>query len=255
MLIIAAPVSNLYKDPRLLQVIVAIAIGTVLTGMSNPKLIVLSRGLVFWQEFATAVTQKLIGFLAAAVIAILFRSYWALVAGVISTQLAGLILSYLVVSYRPRFAVSRFRELFGFSVWISLAQAVNTLNWAVRPFNRWVFSWKYFAWVLLGRGQSISSSNARGYDADCTNLVSCLCVASRRTGEIAGGVPARTILALHGRTSRWVWLRFNSSSTRISCNGREMGTGHFHYRASRWSSCHSNIGFFGSTARHGAWTD
>jgi O-antigen/teichoic acid export membrane protein len=129
MLIVAAPVSTLYKDPRLLPVFFAIAIGTVLTGMSNPKLIVLSRGLVFWQEFATAVTQKLIGFLAAAVIAILFRSYWALVAGVISTQFAGLILSYLVVSYRPRFVVNRFRELFGFSVWISLAQAVNTLNW------------------------------------------------------------------------------------------------------------------------------
>ena len=127
--LLASPAAAIYKDARLAQVFYAIAVGTVLTGMTNPKLVVLSRKLVFWQEFAMAVSQKIIGLLAAAWVAIVYRSYWALVVGAISTQLAGLVLSYLVVTYRPRITLRRIRELLGFSIWISLAQAVNTLNW------------------------------------------------------------------------------------------------------------------------------
>lgn len=126
---LAWPISWLYGDPRLLSIMLVLGCSALIGGLLNPKLIVFSRELIFWQEFALGVSQKLIGFLISATVAVLFRTYWALLAGIVATQITGAGLSYVVVSYRPRFRLSKVRELLSFSVWLTLGQAINTLNW------------------------------------------------------------------------------------------------------------------------------
>ncbi|RYF00667.1 MAG: lipopolysaccharide biosynthesis protein, partial [Oxalobacteraceae bacterium] len=95
----------------------------------NPRLVLMTRDLVFWQDFALNVSQKLIGFIVAAGIAIFYRSYWALILGSAASQVVTLILSYAIRPYRPRLSMVHGRELLSFSVWLTLAQGVNTINW------------------------------------------------------------------------------------------------------------------------------
>ena len=126
---IAAPVGSFYGDPRLVPIMLVISASTALTGMLNPKLVVFSRSLVFWQEMALGVTNRLVGLVVAVGFAVATGSYWALVLGTIAGQFASLILSYTLVRYRPRFSLMGARELLSFSIWLSLGQAVNMLNW------------------------------------------------------------------------------------------------------------------------------
>lgn len=127
---IASPfVADFYKDPRLLPVLLLLSGSMALAGLNNPKQVVLTRRLEFWQEFAVLVTQKLAGFLVGVGMALVFHSYWALVAGTLATQIAGLIVSYCVVPFRPRPSLSKVRELWSFSAWVTLSYILNTINW------------------------------------------------------------------------------------------------------------------------------
>lgn len=127
----AGPVADLYGDPRLGPVMVVVALTGLTMGFLNPKLVVMTRELLFWQDFVINVSQKLMGFLIAVAIALAFRSYWALILGSAAAQFLTVVLSYVIRPYRPRLSWSRARELFSFSVWLTLGQGVNTLNWNI----------------------------------------------------------------------------------------------------------------------------
>lgn len=118
-----------YGDERLFGVLLWLSFSIFLTGFNNPKMVVLTRRLEFWQDFVQSVGQKLVGFVVGVGVAFLYQSYWALIAGALASQLSGVIVSYVVCPYRPRFALSKAAELWGFSVWLSLGQLVNILNW------------------------------------------------------------------------------------------------------------------------------
>lgn len=125
----ARPVAALYGDPRLVEIMLVLAATAMLGGLSNPKLVVFTRNLVFWQDFAMGVSQKLLGFLVAIAIAVAFQSYWALVIGGAAAQLLGVVLSYALLPYRPRLRLRGGRQLFAFSVWLTLGRTVNVVNW------------------------------------------------------------------------------------------------------------------------------
>ncbi|WP_161790322.1 lipopolysaccharide biosynthesis protein [Inquilinus limosus] len=126
---LAWPIAWFYSDPRLGPIMLVIGAGALLTGLTNPKLVTFQRNLVFWQDFVLNVSQRAVGLAFAAAVAIVFRNYWAIVAGIIATQVSAVMLSFLFVRYRPKLQLRRARELLSFSVWLSLGQAVNTLNW------------------------------------------------------------------------------------------------------------------------------
>lgn len=126
---LAWPVTAIYNEARLLPVLLVIAAGIAITGFNNPRMVIFTRRLEFWQTFAFDVSGKLVGFLVAVGIAYFYRSYWALVISTVLVQMQGLVLSYMFLPHRPRFNMSAWRELMGFSVWVSLAQMINMLNW------------------------------------------------------------------------------------------------------------------------------
>jgi O-antigen/teichoic acid export membrane protein len=125
----AYPAAALYEEPRLAGVMVALGFSMFLTGLANPRRIMLQRDLIFWQEFVLAVSQKFAGFVAAVAIAVVYHSYWALVIGTLVTQATNVVVSYLVLPFRPRIVVRHLREFFSFSAWLTAGQIVNTLNW------------------------------------------------------------------------------------------------------------------------------
>lgn len=127
---VMAPVAaGVYNEPRLFNIMLVIGISVMLTGFNNPKTVVLTRNLVFWQEFVVTVSQKLAGFITGITIAIIYKSYWALVGGIVVSQLVGIIATYAIIPFSPKFSFAHAKELWSFSIWLTLGKVVNTLNW------------------------------------------------------------------------------------------------------------------------------
>jgi len=124
----AIPAAHFYGDPRLQGVMHALGFSVFLSGLANPRRIMLQKDLVFWQDFVLNVSQKLIGVVVSVVIALIWRSYWALVLGTIAGQVANVLISYTVLPFRPRPVLKHLRELWSFSAWLTLSQVINTIN-------------------------------------------------------------------------------------------------------------------------------
>jgi PST family polysaccharide transporter len=114
-------------DERIAAVLLALALGPVLTGLANPRFVMFERDLVYSRLAVLTLTAKLAAFCATLVIAVIYRSYWALVIGMLVGSLTSLVLSYLLKPYRPRLSVARFADIFEFSGWLSLTTIVTTL--------------------------------------------------------------------------------------------------------------------------------
>ncbi|MDW6026300.1 lipopolysaccharide biosynthesis protein [Mesorhizobium sp. BAC0120] len=125
----AYPTALIYRDPRLIGIMIALGLTVILSGALNPKLVVFERSLDFRPILYRNVGSKAAGFVAAVGVAIVYRSYWALVVGSIVAQLATLLLSYTLKPFRPRVMWRHAGELWSFSIWLTLSQIVRTLNW------------------------------------------------------------------------------------------------------------------------------
>jgi O-antigen/teichoic acid export membrane protein len=127
------PFAAIYGDDRFIELFIVLAGATLIGGLENPMLVTLSRKLIFWQEFALNVSSKVVGFVVAIVIAYVFRSYWALVIGALAAQAARVLISYAVISYRPRFSLRGYRDLLSFSFWLTLSHGIQTANGRLDP--------------------------------------------------------------------------------------------------------------------------
>ena len=143
----AYPASAVYDDPRLVGVMIALGVSVFLSSLTNPRLVMLQRELIFWQEFVLNVSQKFTGFVASVAIAVIYHSYWALVIGTLVSQVANVLTSYLVLPFRPRITFRHTREFFSFSAWLAASQIINTLNWR-------------FDYLLIGK---VLGGSALGY--------------------------------------------------------------------------------------------
>jgi O-antigen/teichoic acid export membrane protein len=125
----AVPMALVYDEPRLELVIYALAISVFVSGLANPRRVMLARQLVFWQEAMLSISQRLTTVVVSITIAWIWQSYWALVIGTIAGQVINTALSYVVLPFRPKIAWLHTRELWSFSIWLTLGQAINTINW------------------------------------------------------------------------------------------------------------------------------
>lgn len=127
-ILIAPALAGFYEDPRLLAIAYVSSLSLFLGALLNPKMAILIRDLDFKKEFLLGLSQKIAGFVVTVGAAYYLRNYWALVLGTLATQLCGLIFSYACYPFKPAFTLSKWRELWGFSMWLSLANFVKTLN-------------------------------------------------------------------------------------------------------------------------------
>jgi O-antigen/teichoic acid export membrane protein len=128
--VLAAPfAATAYHEPRLENIMFALAINVAVGGLKNPKLVMLQKQLNFHQEAIRTVSAMLLQVAVSVTVAVIFRSYWALVAGIMAGTTSTVILSYTLVPFRPSPGWKHFRELWSFSLWMSLGQIVNTLNY------------------------------------------------------------------------------------------------------------------------------
>ncbi|MDT0576995.1 lipopolysaccharide biosynthesis protein [Croceicoccus sp. F390] len=129
MCVAARPLVWIYDEPRLELVIYAFAASVLIGGLGNPRQIMLTKELIFWQQFMLNVVGRLATVFTSIMVAIVWQSYWALIAGVIAGQVITTVLTYFVLPFRPRLGLKHAGELWSFSVWLTLGQAINTINW------------------------------------------------------------------------------------------------------------------------------
>lgn len=125
---VAGPAATFFSDPRLEPIIYVLAFATFVQGFENIGIIDFRKNLAFNKDFHFAFAKKLISFAITVVLAFQFRSYWALIAGMTASRLAGVALSFAMHPYRPRFNLEHVGSLFRFSRWIVLTRIIEYLG-------------------------------------------------------------------------------------------------------------------------------
>lgn len=114
---IAWPVGNFFDDARLAVVMLALSVGSLISAFENIGIIDFRRDLTFRMEFNMQLWSRIVAAAATIIVALVWHSSWALVAGILAYRVVRLLMSYLMSSYRPRFTVRAWRRIIGFSLW------------------------------------------------------------------------------------------------------------------------------------------
>jgi O-antigen/teichoic acid export membrane protein len=107
-----------YDEPRLHDVMGLLALCSMTDGFTNVGIVAFRKEIDFRREFRLQFTRKLVGFLSVVTLAYTLQSYWALLLGVLASKVSGVLVSYLMHPYRPRFSLAGASELFDFSKWV-----------------------------------------------------------------------------------------------------------------------------------------
>ena len=107
-----------FNAPDLSVVLICLAAFPFIQGLENIGVIEFQKKLNIKYDFYFFSLKKVISFAATITAAILLRNYWALVIGMLTGAVAGVILSYLLHPFRPRLTLCRVRSMISFSSWL-----------------------------------------------------------------------------------------------------------------------------------------
>jgi len=113
----AWPVARFFGEPRLVGVLLALAVATFMGAVENIGVIDFQRDLAFNREFNLLLAPRILGIVACIVTAYIWRTYWALVVGILTSRSARLACTYLMHDYRPHLSLRALSRLVGFSFW------------------------------------------------------------------------------------------------------------------------------------------
>ncbi len=122
-LVAAAPIAAQYfHEPRLVSVVRFIALAPLIEGFANVAAVAgFRRSLQFHKDFGVSVISKFSTVAVAVLLALVWRNYWVLAIGIVCGRVATVIASYCMDSYRPRFRLTKWGELWSYSMWIQIA--------------------------------------------------------------------------------------------------------------------------------------
>lgn len=125
---LSEPFAHWYGHPELSLLIQALSLAPAARGIQNPRLAEYAKALNFKYEFYAELAGKAAAFIAASIVAWLFKSYWAIAFCTITAPLVTTLLGYALLPYRPRLTLRDWRLFSGFLGWISLSQIISALN-------------------------------------------------------------------------------------------------------------------------------
>ena len=123
---VAVPASSFYNSPEVAFLLYGIAANGVIGALENIGTIEYRRKMDFSLEFKSRIISKLVGAVLAVSVAVVFRSYWALLVGITASRLASVSYSYFACAFRPSFSLQRTGDLFAFSGWLLVSSLVTT---------------------------------------------------------------------------------------------------------------------------------
>lgn len=146
-LFVGAPwAAELLDEPQLTTVLRFTCLLFLLDACKNIALIDFQKYMTFDKEFHFRILVKLSGFLITVPLAFLLKSYWAMLWGLLASSAVQILLSYRMLSYRPKFSVVMWRDMLGFSSWLQLN---NLLGYLLRNIETFLVT-KFLGVVPLG---------------------------------------------------------------------------------------------------------
>ena len=124
LLALAWPTAEFYADARVGPVMMWLGVAALVRGFENIGVIQFQRDLNLVQEFKLGLARKVVGFMVTISFALAWQSYWALIAGIMAQRVTGLVMSYVLHPYRPRFSLAAKGELLEFTKWLALNNVV-----------------------------------------------------------------------------------------------------------------------------------
>ena len=128
MVLVAIPAASFYEEPRLTGVLWGLSLGWAAQAFENIATVNFRRDMQFDREFWFQTVKRLVSFVVTVALAVVCRSYWALVAGMLVGRVTGLVMSYALVPYRPAFTLVAWRELMSFSSWLMVNNILYVIN-------------------------------------------------------------------------------------------------------------------------------
>jgi len=123
------PISLLYSEARLVPVVIVSGVTGAFMGFYNPMITLVTRDLRFGPTNLFQLIGKSASVGLAILLAVLLHSFWAIIIGNAVGAILAAVTSYFLVPYRPRICLSRLRDIWSFSGWLSVKQLVETINW------------------------------------------------------------------------------------------------------------------------------
>lgn len=128
LMVVAAPLAAAYfKEPRVQLVLWMLAACIVLEGLNNIGLALAQKQFQFSLIFRVNVISKVLSVVVTIVAGLLLGDYRALVLGLAAGYVGGLVLSYWLHPYRPRWNTSKIGEIWAVTKWLMLASMGNFL--------------------------------------------------------------------------------------------------------------------------------
>ena len=117
-----------FGEPRLLHLLYALAVMTVVSGLDNIGLVDFQRQMRFDVQFKLQVLPSILTVIATIAVAAMTHSYWTLLIGLGVGRIGRISMGYMIHPYRPRLSLKGWQELAGFSFWLWLA-GLATMAW------------------------------------------------------------------------------------------------------------------------------
>lgn len=144
---ISLPISKVYEDQRLCNLILWLSIAPISRSLYSPGIVLFMKRLSFREIFAT----EFIGKLSASIISVALLAYgsgyWSIAVATIVSPLITTLSSFMIAPYRPRISLSKMGDFSSFIGWFSLSQAISAVNW---QFDRMILG-AYINKTLLGQ--------------------------------------------------------------------------------------------------------
>ena len=116
----AWPIADYYHDARVIAVMQVMALTVFIGGLENIGVVMFQKHMEFGRDFRFFFLKRLAGVVISISAAITLHSYWALVIGSLGARVAGVVLSYVLHDFRPRFSLAKTREIWSLSQWVLL---------------------------------------------------------------------------------------------------------------------------------------
>ena len=124
----AYPGAVFFGEPRLAAVVLALGFSAFVETLTNIGTVEFRRDFGFQKEFRLWLLPRILSIVLAITLAAVFRTYWALIAGIVSNQVFRVLFSYTMHPYRPRLSLRAWRELVGYSAWNSVIAGIGVLR-------------------------------------------------------------------------------------------------------------------------------
>lgn len=136
----AWPVAAFFGEPRLGTLLLALAALSVVDGWLNTGTVDFRRDFQFHKEFLLNILPRVLSVAVTIAAAVLFRSYWALIAGQAVFRIVRVAASYRMHPFRPRLSLAAWRGLTLFSAWTWVLGVTQMMQERVDAFviGRWL---------------------------------------------------------------------------------------------------------------------